>query len=256
MTGIIAVVVSIFMLVGGILPHYSNKIFEDNLKEAFNSSKIIVKTYKSPSYSMLAGDFERIEINANKSRIMNIDFDNLKMVGQDIKIDYSKLTPETNSLDFIKKGKADLQIILSAETVAKIADIPSLTLKLNNMLSNLKIPLPIMSGEISVDQVSLVFENNKPTIKGNLISLGGFITIPFSFSFDLVVTAKNTLEIYKPQLIVMNEPLIIEQIQDFVKYVNPILDIKQINKTGKDIQLKNLYFKDNKLKIIAVVLVK
>ncbi len=178
------------------------------------------------------------------------------MVAQDIKIDYSKLTPETNSLDFIKKGKADLQIIISEETVAKIADIPSLTLKLNNMLSNLKIPLPIMSGEISVDQVTLVFENNKPTIKGNLISLGGFITIPFSFSFDLVVTAKNTLEIYKPQLFVMNEPLIIEQIQDFVKYVNPIVDIKQINKTGKDIQLKNLYFKDNKLKIIAVVLVK
>ncbi|MFN8672280.1 MAG: LmeA family phospholipid-binding protein [Candidatus Sericytochromatia bacterium] len=254
MTAIIAIILSIFMVVGGILPQYSNKTIEDGIKTSFNTnSKVVVKTFKTPSYAILSGDFDRIEISSDSLKVMDIEFDKIKIVGEQIKLDYSKLTPETTNLDFIKKGKADVQLLISSETIAKMIDIPSLTIKMNNMLSNFKLPIPFISGEVSLDNIKIVFENNRPTVTGNLISLGGLITIPFSIAFDLIVTAKNTIEIYKPQVTVMNEPLIIEEIQDLVKYVNPIIDIKTLNKTGKEIVLKNLYFKDNKIKILGTI---
>lgn len=252
MIPIIASILSVFILIGGGIPHYSNKTFEDSLKSNLNESATVsIKTYKSPSYAMFGGNFDRLEINVKKPQIMNIEFDSVKLIAENVKIDYQKLNSDKINFDFLQQGKSDVEVIMSNESLYKFINIPSLTTKLNNLLSNFKIPIPMLSGEVSIDNVNIAFEDNRPKVTGNLISLGGFITIPFSFSFELLVTAKNTIELYKPQVVVMGEPLIMDEIQDLVKYVNPIVDINQLNKTGKNIQLKNLYFKNNKLRILG-----
>lgn len=254
MTSIIALILSCFMIVGGILPNYSNKLLEDSLKTAFNNpEKLNVKVYSYPSYGVTWGSFNRVEISAEKVKVYGIPFDSMKVVTGKIVSDYSKISPQTQDLSFIKEGDADVMLQLTSESLNNLIDMDKLAIRVNNLLSNFKIPLPLVSGGVSVESLQLEFKNNKPILSGNIIAMGGFFSAPFSLSADLLVTAKNTIEIYEPQITFMEQPLIIDQIQDLTKFINPIFDINTLNKNGMKLTLKNLYFKDNKLKVLGKV---
>lgn len=254
MASIIALVLSCFMIIGGILPNYSNKMLEDSLKTAFNNpQKLSVKVHSYPSYGVTWGSFDRVEISAEKVKVYGIPFDSMNIVTGKMVSDYSKITPETQDLSFIKQGDADVMLQLSSESLNNLIDMDKLAIRINNILSNFKIPLPLVSGGISVESLQLDFKNNKPSLSGNIIAMGGFFSAPFSISADLLVTAKNTIEIYEPQITFMEQPLIIDEIQDLTQYINPIFDVSTLNRNGMKLNLKNLYFKDNKLKVIGKV---
>lgn len=254
-TAIIASILSLFMIFGGIIPNYSNKILEDSLKSSLNTEKVVVKVTANPSYGMIGGNFDRVEISAKNIKLSNLEFDSFRLVSEKVKLDYDKMYT-AKGFEYIKEGSSDVELILSAETISKMINLNSLTTKLNNILANFRLPIPMAPSSVSVDNLSLTFQNNRPALSGNLIALGGFFTAPFSISADLLVTAKNTIEIYEPQITVMDQPLVIDQIQDMVKYVNPIFDVKTLNDKDLKISLKNLYFKNNKLKILANLAIK
>jgi len=254
MTAIIAGLLALIMVVGGIIPHYSNKSIEESLKVALNyPQKVDVRVFSTPSYKILGGNYDRIEITAIKPKFGKLEFDSLKIITSPLKIDYGKSASATG-LEFIKEGKLETMLILSTESLASTFDLQSLTVKINNLLSNFQIPVPVLSGNVSVNNLSLSFKNNQPQLSGNFIALGGMISAPFTLTGQLIVnTAKNTIEIFKPQFTVFGEPLLFEQIQDMVKFINPILDINKFNTPNMNLELKRAYFKDNKLKVIGLV---
>lgn len=250
MTAVIAGILAVLMVIGGILPNYSNSTVEEALKATLNNpEKIEVKVFSTPSYKLLGGSFDRVEINATKTKFLDYEFDSLKVITSKIELDYS----QKDSIKFIKNGNMDAMLILSAESISKKFDIQSVTTKINNLLSNLKIPLPIPVGSIFIDGLKITFFDNKPKISGNFIAMGGFFSAPFSVTGELIVTAKNTVELYKPQFFLYDNPLIIEQIQDLLKLVNPVFDVNKYNTPNMNIKLRNLYFKDNKIKLIGSV---
>jgi hypothetical protein len=256
MTAIIAGIMSLIMLIGGIIPLFSNKSLEDSLKVALNNpEKIDVKIYSTPSYKILGGYFDRVEINAKKLKFARIEFDSLRVITSPLKMNYSP-SVQSNGLDLIKNGRLEAQLILSPESLARTLDIQSLTVRINNALSNFKLPIPMLSGNVSVDNLKLSFENNRPSLTGNFIALGGFVTVPFSITGDLIVTAKNTVDLYKPQISIMGEPLVLEQVQELVRFINPVIDINKFNTPEMNLTLKSAYFKDNKLKINGIVTLK
>ncbi len=254
MAAIIAGIIALLMIAGGILPGYSNHSIEESLKVAFNNpQKVQVKVYSTPSFKILGGHYDRIEITVLKSKFAELEFDSLKIITSPLMIDYSKSDSETG-LEFIKGGKLETMIVMSPESLTRTVDLPSLTARINNFLSNFELPIPMLSGNVSVDNLNLSFKNNQPELSGNFIALGGMVTAPFTFTGQLIVNPdKNTVEIYKPQVTVFGEPLLLEQMQDLVKFINPILDINKFNTPNMSLELKRAYFKDNKLKVIGIV---
>ncbi len=253
MTTIVAGILALLMVIGGIVPQFSNKSFEDSLKVVLNNpEKVQVKVYSTPSYKILGGNFDRIEINVSKPKFANFEFDELSIVTYPVHLDYSKMA-NSKDLKFIKEGKLESLLVLSTEALEKALNIPSLTVRINNFLANFRLPLPMLSGGVSVDNLTLIFENNQPSLTGNLVALGGFFTAPFTLTGELLVTEKNTIELHKPQIKVMEQPLVIEQIQDLVKFINPILDINKFNTSERNFQLNKLFFKDNKLKLMGTI---
>jgi hypothetical protein len=254
MTAIVAGILALFMIVGGIIPMFSNHSLEDSLKTAFNNpEKLEVKVYSVPSYKILAGRFDRIEIDAKKPNFGGLQFDSMKIVTSPILVNYSK-TANPGAADFIKEGKVEAMLVLSPESLLKTLDIQAITTKLNDFLTNFNIPVPMLSGGgVSVNDVSISFVNNQPVLSGNFVALGGMFSAPFTLSGQLIATAKNTVEIYKPQISVFGEPLLFDQLQDMVKFINPIIDLNRFSTPNMSLQLKRLYFKDNRLKIIGMV---
>ncbi len=253
MTGIIAGIIALFIVAGGIIPNLANSNIESVINKTFdNPKKVNVKVYSVPSYKIIGGHYDRIEIDVQKPKINNIEFDNIKIVTSPVSMDYSKLN-DSKGIEAIKKVELETMMIISPENIAKAVDINSLTTKANNFLSNFQLPIPALSGQVSVDNLSVSFKNNKPTILGNFIALGGLISAPFTISGNLNVTDKNTIEITKPQMTLYDEPLIIDEIQKMTKFINPVLDINKIGNDKLKINLKRMYFKDNKLKMIGFI---
>jgi hypothetical protein len=257
MTAIVAGILALIMIVGGILPIYSNNSLEESLKVALNNPpKVKVRVYSTPSYKILGGHYDRVEITAIKPKFADLEFDSLKIVTSPVSIDYAKANTATG-LEFIKEGKLETMLILSPENMAKKLDLQALTGRINNFLANFQLPVPVLSGNVSVDGLKLSFKNNQPELSGNLIALGGMVSAPFNLTGQLIVDpVKNTVEIYNPQLSVFDEPLPAEQLQELVKFINPILDINKFNNPNMKLELKRAYFKDNKLKIIGLVTLK
>ncbi|MBC7474875.1 MAG: hypothetical protein H7263_11330 [Candidatus Sericytochromatia bacterium] len=253
MTTIIAGILALFMVIGGIIPNYTNKKFENTLKVALNNpEKVEIKTYSTPSYKVLGGYYDRVEINIKRPKIGIVEFETIKIVSSPVHLDYTK----SDDFGFIKDGNFDTLLVISPETLAKSIDLNAITLKINNLLSNFKLPIPMLSGNVAVDNVFVTFEKDKPTIKGNFIALGGLVSAPFSISGELRVNNDNKIELYRPQIIVMDEPLVMDEIQDMTKYINPIFDINTLNSNNLKIKLKRLYFRDNKLKMIGSINIK
>ena len=256
MTGIIAGIIALFIVAGGIIPNYANSKLEDTIKSTFdNPEKVAVKVYSVPSYKIIGGHYDRVEINVKKPKINNIEFDNIKIISSPVNINYSKLN-EKNGIEAIENAELETMLVISPENIAKAIDITSLTTKANNFLSNFEFPIPVLSGQVSVDNLEISFKNNKPMIVGNFIALGGFVTAPFTISGDLKVTPQNTIELSKQQMTLFDEPIIIDQIQDMTKFINPILDINKIGSDKLRINLKRMYFKDDKLKLIGFINIK
>lgn len=253
MTGIIAGIVALLIIAGGTIPNYANSRIEDTISKSFQSTeKVSVKVYSTPSYKMLGGNYDRVEINIKKPKINNIELDTIKIITSPLKIDSSKLN-EAKGLEAIEKAELEALVTISPENIVKTIDLQSLTTRANNFLSNFQFPIPVLSGQVSIDNLNVSFKNNQPMIVGNFIALGGFITAPFTISGDLRVTDKNTIEFLKPQMTLYEEPLIMEELQDMVKYINPVFDINTIGDKNFKINLKRLYFKDDKLRLIGLV---
>lgn len=254
---IVAGILALLMVIGGIIPNYSNKSIETALKAALNNpEKVDVRVYSTPSFKILAGNYDRVEITALKPKFAGLEFDSLRIITSPLKIDYGK-SASSMGLEFIKEGKLETMLILSPETLARSFDLPSLTVRINNFLANFEIPVPVLSGHVSVDNLNLSFKNGQPELSGNFIGLGGMVSAPFKLSGQLIVNpVKNTIELYEPQFFVFGEPLLFDQLQELVKFINPILDVEKFNSPNMKLALKRAYFKDNKLKIIGLITLK
>jgi len=90
----------------------------------------------------------------------------------------------------------------------------------------------------------LTFKNDGPVLEGNLIALGGFISLPFTFSGEVIVE-KNELLLKKPQLTINGQPLLFEKIQELSGFVNPIYEFKKLNQENMNVEVTNLKFQDN-----------
>ena len=253
MTGIIAGIIALFIVAGGIIPNFANSKIEDTIKKTFdNPQKVSVKTYSVPSYKILGGHYDRVEIDVKKPKINNIEFDSIKIISSPMSVNYAKLS-EQKGIEAINNAELETMLVISPENISKAIDIPSLTTKANNFLSNFQLPIPAFSGQVSVDNISISFKNNKPMVIGNFIALGGLVTAPFSISGDLNVTEQNTIELTKPQLTLYDEPLIIDEIGEMTKFINPVVDVNKLGNQKFKINLKRMYFKDNKLKMIGFI---
>lgn len=253
MTSIIAGIVALLIVAGGVIPNITNSKIEDSIKKAFNNpQKTEVKVYSTPSYKVLSGNFDRIEIEVQKPKLNNIEFETIKMITSPIDIDYKKLSEES-AVKAIKKGELEALLVVTPENIAKAINFNDLTNKANNFLSNFELPIPMLSGQVSIDTLNITFKNNKPTVYGNFIALGGFITAPFTISGDLVLTNKNTLELSKPQVTLYEEELLPEQVGDLVKFINPVIDFNKVGDNNIKINLKKLDFKDNKLRMTGLI---
>jgi len=255
MTTIIASILTAFILCGTAIPMFANKTTENSLNKVFNNpQKTEVRVYSTPSYKMLFGNFDRIEINLEKAKFEKLGFESVKIITYPIKIDYSRL-PSKN-LSFIKDGKFEVMIILTSQNVNEFVDINAITVKINKILSNIKIPIPFLSGDIFVGNAGISFEEDKPALKGDLMTFGGLVSVPFNFSGNLQVTDKNTIDVYEPQVSVSGQDLILKQVQELIQNVNPIVNINDIEKINNDnikFELKKLYFSEKKLKAIGIV---
>jgi hypothetical protein len=254
MTAVIAGLLALIMIVGGVIPNYSNHSIEESLKTALNNpQKVEVRVFSTPSYKILGGFFDRIQITAIKPKFAGLEFDSLRIISAPVKLDYSK-SKEAAGLEFIKEGKFETMLELSPESLTRTLDLQSLTVRINNLLSNVELPIPGLSGNVSVDNLALSFKNDNPELSGNFVALGGLITAPFTMAGQLIVDpVKNTVEVDKPQFTVFGEPLLFEQAQDLVKTINPILDIKKFNTPNMKLELKRAYFNNNKVNIIGTV---
>lgn len=253
MTGIIAGILALLIVAGGVIPNFTNSKIENSIKQTFNNpEKVDVKVYSIPSYRLLTGHYDRVEINVKKPKINNIEFDSIKMITSPLDIDYNKLS-EPNTINAIKNGELETMLVISPENIIKAVDLNSLTTKANNFLSNFQLPIPVFSGQVSVDNLDVNFKNNKPNITGNFIAMGGLVTAPFTLSGDLNVTRQNTIELSKPQMTLYDEPLIMDEIGDMVKYINPVIDVNKMGNQNLKINLKRMYFKENKLKMIGLI---
>jgi len=259
MTTIIASILTAFILCGTAIPIYANKTAESSLNKVFNNpEKTEVKVYSTPSYKMLFGNFDRIEINLEKAKFEKLGFDSVKIITYPAKMDYSRLA--ATNLSFIKDAKFEVMVILTPKNINEFLDMNAITIKINKLLSNIKIPIPLLSGDIFVGDTGISFaDDNKAALKGNLMTFGGFISTPFEFSGKLQVTDKNTIEINEPQISVSGQNLILKQVQEIIENVNPIVNINEIEKVNNDnvkFELKKLYFSENNLKAIGTITLK
>lgn len=174
------------------------------------------------------------------------------MITSNISIDYKKMSEES-TIKSVRNGELETLLVISPENIAKAIDLNVLTNKANNFLSNFQIPIPIISGQVSIDSLNINFKNNKPNIYGNFIAMGGLVTAPFTLSGELKVTEKNTIELSKPQMTLYDEPLIMDEIGELINFINPIIDFNKIGDKNMKINLKRMYFKDNKLRMIGLI---
>ncbi|MFN8576288.1 MAG: hypothetical protein U0354_05480 [Candidatus Sericytochromatia bacterium] len=174
------------------------------------------------------------------------------MITSPLSIDFNKMNNE-NTIKSIQNAELETLLIISPENIEKAIDLTTLTNKANNFLSNFELPVPIISGQVSIDKLNLSFKDNKPTIYGNFIAMGGLVTAPFTLSGELKLTNQNTIELSKPQMTLFDEPLIMEQMGDLIKFINPIIDFNKIGDNNLKINLKRMYFKDNKLRMIGFI---
>lgn len=253
MTSIIAGLLALLIIGGGIIPNVTNSKIEDSIKKTFNNpQKVDVKVFSAPSYKILSGNFDRVEIEVQKPKINNIEFETIKMVTSPLNVDYKKLSYES-AVKAIKSGELEALLIVSPENIAKSIDFNALTNKANNFLSNFELPIPVLSGQVSIDALNITFKNNKPTVYGNFVALGGLVSAPFTISGDLILTDKNTIELSKPQVTLYEEELLPEQVGDLVKFINPVIDINKLGDNNLKINLKKLDFENNKLRMIGLI---
>lgn len=253
MTAVIAGIVALLMILGGTIPNLTNSKIENSIKQTFNNpEKVNVRVYSTPSYKVINGHFDRIEINVEKPKISNIEFDNIKIITSPLSIDFNKMSNE-NTIKSIQNAELETLLVISPENIEKAIDLNTLTNKANNFLSNFELPIPIVSGQVSIDKLNLSFKDNKPNISGNFIAMGGFVTAPFNLSGELKLTNQNTIELSKPQMTLFDEPLIMEQMGDLIKFINPIIDFNKIGDNNLKINLKRMYFKNNKLRMIGFI---
>ena len=126
MTTIIAGILALLMVAGGIIPNYTNNKIEEIIKTSLNNpEKVEVKVYSTPSYKILGGSYDRVEVNIKKPKLANIEFDSMKIVTSPIELDYGK-TSQEDRLSFIKNGNLDALLIISPENLKKSFDLSSL----------------------------------------------------------------------------------------------------------------------------------
>lgn len=249
---IIAGVLSSIFIIGGIIPNYSNNKFEEIIKENFSSKKVEVKTYSYPSFKSLNGNFDRIEINTTKSKIKNIEIDELKLIISPLNIDY-KLMEESEDLSFIKNSYLEFIGGISENTLEKYINSKDIKENINNMLKLIDLNLPFNLDNFYLSDISISFERNKLNINSSINGLGGLVSVPFKVALNLRVTNKNQIEFFSPEAEVFGQNLVFEQAQNLIEKLNPIFDINTLNDKNMKVKLNKIYFDKNKLKSIGSI---
>lgn len=249
---IISGVLSVIFIIGGLIPSYSNKKLEDIIKENFSSKKVNVETYSYPSFKILNGNFDRIEIVTVKSKIKNIDVDELKLIISPMNVDY-KLIEESEDLSFIKNSYLEFMGSISNNTLQKYINSKDIKDKINDVLKLVDLNLPFNLDNFYLDNISISFENERLNVISSINGLAGFISVPFKLSLNLKVNNKNQIEFFDPQAEVFGHNVVFEKAKNLIEKLNPIYDINSLNQKNMRIKVNKIFFEKNKLKTIGSI---
>ncbi|GIU70423.1 MAG: hypothetical protein KatS3mg002_1659 [Candidatus Woesearchaeota archaeon] len=244
---IIVSTLSTLFIVGGIIPNYANNKFENAIKENFLSKKLEVKTYSYPSFKIINGNFDRVEIKTTKAKIRNMEIDELQLIASPINLDY-KLIDEVDDLSFIKKSYLEFYGSISENTFQKYINSKDIHEKINNILKFIDINLPFNLDNFYLGNINTSFNDNKLNIESTINGIGGLISIPFKISLNLKVTDKNTLEFFNLEAEVFEQNIIFEKAQNIIEKLNPIFDFNNLNSDKIKIKVNKLSFHKNKIK--------
>lgn len=255
MTAVVAFLLGIVFLLGGLIPNFAVGILEQNISTLLNNpQKVEVNLASTPSFALLGGQIDRATINVQRFTVSGMMIDKLEITTGPIKLNGDKLIFEGMP---VAENKIQLEIKCSL----KEDDINDYfkSKYFTEHLQKLKQNMPSFvsgAGDIEIKDISIKLKNDKPEFKGEIKTMGGFFTLPFYFGAYLRLTSEDTLALLEPEIIVMDNPIPDPMLRQVTDTLNPLIDLRLLNTPNFTFHFRSIEAKEGSLILTGDIEVK
>lgn len=256
---IAVIIITIFMLIGGIIPPITTNILENKLNEIFNKpQKIETRIYSTPSFNLLGGKVNRLEITLEKFKIKDLYIDRLIIITAPLDIDSNKLIWE-NITKLNTPTETEVNIIISQNSINDFFNSFPVKQKLEKIIKsqNSILPLQDLFQDIELNDIKIFLLKDQIKILGSIKTMNGFFTIPFESSFCLRLSSKTNLDILNLEIIIMYNKISDDIVNEIISKINPIIDLKNLlNSQDLSFEFRSLKIENSRINLKGSIFIK
>lgn len=231
---VIAIVLGFVMTLGGIAPNVANGKLQSSLDAALNHPEHLrVQIHpEAPSFSVISGLSAYTEIDAEHFTVSELPIESLRIRVDQLSVDMSGDKPvlrqPTQGVVRLRITEDGINQFLQSDTFRRVLD----ELRKRQQLA--------AKLDAELDQLSVVFNDDRIQITGQASTMGGFFTLPFSMGGQLRLDSERLLSVRNVEASTMGRPLAPDMVSAILNQLNPILDLAKLSNDDMQIYFREL----------------
>ena len=248
---ILAAILGAIMIVGGILPRVANNMVTQQLRQVLmNPRKLETRLVQVPSYGLLSGAVERLEVDAEGFQVQGVPVESLWIAITPIKMSGSKMY--SGQVELEQASQAEAKLVITQKNMEDFLQ----TDRMKDLLGNIKLPesalpIPIPEGALSIEEPSIQLKQDRVIISGRLKAFGGFIDMVIKIASSFELTSENELVLRNVEAEVNGTPVQPEQLQPLTDKLNPLLDLRKFATEDMKFFFRKLLLEDGRLTLVG-----
>lgn len=245
--GIVVLILSLGMIIGGLAPNVGNGIAAGELDKALNHpQKIQVTVYpEAPSYSLLGMALAGLEVDIRQFEIEGLGVEQLYLRADKVALSKNgsqfKLNQPTRAVAKVSLTEAALNKYLSSNQFKEALDNIK---KSQNLAASLDADLTELAIELKPDVVN---------ISGKAKTMGGFFTVPFELSGTFRLQTEQQLFIYEAAGSTGDTPVAGDLIKSIISQLNPLVDLAKFSNDDMKLYFRELRVQNDQIDLVAEV---
>jgi hypothetical protein len=235
---VIAIILGVIMVLGGVLPNAANGIIQSQLHKMLNQpEQLNVNIYpNAPSFGMIGASLAHAEIEAKRFVFSDVPVERLYVRAHGIDVDTSgeqmRLRKPTQVLVQVRLTEDGLNRFLASDTLKEaLANI-----KKNSDLAGML--------DADISDLTMDLQTDKALLSGKAKTMGGFFTVPFELSGRFRLKSESELFTYDVDAATLNRPVSADVLRSILDQINPILDLTRFNNEDMTLYLKEVSVHD------------